>query len=197
MAYPHPHYPDLTVYETGEDPRPGSFYRARRGSGQSLIGLAGKAYGSGWRNLNGARGINANPWNRDNCTYRDSSWDCSSPVVTSDGAAQAGFKEGPWIALGCPEQVIWLPPSGQWDLGPGDVTEGGFTPPKARFVPPSGGGAKMLDPEMSFIPPSGGGKPSGGEGEVGAGKERKWWPYLLGAGIVVGAATIVLWPKKR
>jgi len=201
MSYPHPQYPDLKVYETGEDPRPGSFYLARQGSGQNLISLVGKAYGSGWRNLQGARNLNSVPWNRNNCTYRDSSHDCSSPVVPSDGASEAGFNEGPWLALGCPEQVIWFPPSDWW-VGPEHVSDAKGGSGGGRVVDPKFSfHTKTVDPEFSFHAEPKGGESKGGESKGGEDeeteKERKWWPYLLGIGVVVGATVIVLWPKKR
>lgn len=94
MAYPHPQYDNLVIYE--DLPRPGAFYQVTRNDG-SLSSLAKKAYGSGtiqWWSL-----INKSQYNSKFIRRADSGSCKSAKVVYPKG----------YIAMCKPYPLLWIP----------------------------------------------------------------------------------------
>ena len=119
MTTPHPYYSDIPVYQgsAGERPHGGTFYLPK--TGDTMIKIAGMAWGQGaYGNLTGARLLNSNPWNRANMIYRSSDSNCTAPIVSSMNAEAASFTQGPWIALNCPAQALWIPHKDLWSEEP-------------------------------------------------------------------------------
>ncbi len=201
MSYPHPKYPNIMVFDggMGEIPRPGAFYLPRKGD--TMLKIAGKAWGTKYSKLHYARILNSNRWNKGNLVYRNSDSSCHAKIIPSVGAESAYFGSGPWVALGCPMQAVWIPPLSDPDAVPVGVDKkpstasgpGIFKKRTPATVMPGlntpgatsrGGGGGTLTYE-------------GGEQQAGIVSGGKWWLYaLVGVGIL-GAGVWFSRRKKR
>jgi len=110
MPTPHKEYPSLMVYDGGKGERAteGAFYIPARG--MTLLKAVGQAWGAAYSKLTYVRLVNGNPWNKANLIYRASDTNCNAKIVPSTGASEVVYGKGPWIAVGCPYQAIWIPP---------------------------------------------------------------------------------------
>jgi hypothetical protein len=192
---PHPQYPHHFVYDgrLGERPVVGEFYFPK--SGDTMLKIAGKAWGSAYSKLSYARLINANPWNRANLTYRDSDSDCTAPVIPSTGAANAAFGTGPWIALGCPSQAIWIPHRSNSDEVPEAKSSDKPKPPTTTSpefgIPGTGGGdSPATAPKFEAA------VPGGEESKASLGPSGKTGWIILGVLAAVGTGIYIYNRKK-
>lgn len=188
MSQSHPDFPGIQIYYAGagEMPHQGAFYVPKYGD--TLSGIALKAYGSGkyiaWRL------INMSAWNRVNCTYRESSTRCKAPIV-----AVGGF-----LALCLPYPTIWIPDFTTQDepIGTGParplVTPGALPGREVEpeYMEPRYGEPRYEEPGYEELPEN------GAEVPVAPSDEGiPWWWYLVGAGVLVAGAGYYVYRRRK